>query len=272
MSSFKITSIWQPAVLIHGWHKEAFISVFIRFNKLQVQAKMSTKVDLSEKLISMIREREMLWNWRDPNYHNKERRKVLWAEICNELDSNLEDIYRRWKSLKDTFAREYKKETLFGRKHKWIYYKSLFFLKDRFKYREQNEHDYSGIPLTGVKIEEIDPDGETNQPSSKRKKQKTMPSESVDESLNRSVNIEGNDSDYYFLMSLLPFFKNLKADRKLLTRMKIQQLLCDEQIQHSQQPCPSNSSSAADHQPETATTKNELSSFISTFTVDDTSK
>lgn len=239
---------------------------------------MSTKVDLSEKLISMIREREMLWNWRDPNYHNKERRKVLWAEICNELDSNLEDIYRRWKSLKDTFAREYKKETLFGRKHKWIYYKSLFFLKDRFKYREQNEHDYSGIPLTGPEIEEIKLEAETNQPSSKRltKKQKTMPSESVDELLNRSGNIEANDSDYYFLMSLLPFFKNLKADRKLLTRMKIQQLLCDEQIQHSltvsQQPCSSNSNSAADHQSDTATTKNELSSFISTFTVDDTSK
>nr|CAD7460834.1 unnamed protein product [Timema tahoe] len=40
---------------------------------------------------------------------------------------------------------------------------------------------------------------------------------------------EDNDGDYHFLMSLLPFIKSIPRSRKMVVRLKLQQVLCEEE-------------------------------------------
>lgn len=73
-------------------------------------------------------------------------------------------------------------------------------------------------------------------------------------------NTEIQDEDYFFLMSLLPHLRSISKDRKLQTRIKIQQLIIDEkQLCNFNQ---SNFSSVATPSPSTQDHTND--SFLST--------
>jgi len=48
---------------------------------------MGVEYENQEKLIAVIFERRAIWDFKDPDYHNRERRKALWDEICVELNA-----------------------------------------------------------------------------------------------------------------------------------------------------------------------------------------
>ena len=193
--------------------------------------------------------------------------------------------------------REYKKEKLYGRKNKWIYYESLMFLKDRFKYKNpgmngQNEHDYyeAEVPEKGLKSDEKSTDleaicAELENRARPTKRLKTKASNQTSASGSKSSEVSSSagqnindaeemDPDYYFLMSLLPYMKSVRPERKMDVRMRLQQVFCDEQQQNVQtaqppscNPCSSTSPNGQYHVLTTPSvdSQSELSSYISSF-------
>ncbi|XP_050296731.1 uncharacterized protein LOC126750512 isoform X2 [Anthonomus grandis grandis] len=49
--------------------------------------------------------------------------------------------------------------------------------------------------------------------------------------------VDQEDADYHFLMSLLPYLKNVPEERKMIVRNKLQQVFCDEQYFQQQKSC-----------------------------------
>ncbi|XP_075228519.1 uncharacterized protein LOC142328602 [Lycorma delicatula] len=80
----------------------------------------------SQILIKSIYARPPLWNKNHVSHKDTEVIEGLWNEVSIEVSSPKEVLKSRWKGLRDTFRKEYKKPG----KSKWIHYKNLIFLED----------------------------------------------------------------------------------------------------------------------------------------------
>uniref|UniRef100_A0A1Y1M5B6 BESS domain-containing protein n=1 Tax=Photinus pyralis TaxID=7054 RepID=A0A1Y1M5B6_PHOPY len=133
---------------------------------------------------------------------------------------------------------------------KWPYFNMLLFLKDTMTSRIlagnvpniPAVNEISDVEVGDVEEQELEPtatpttdnDIENKNITKKMKKRKTP--NDIDEKL---LEIEEkklkyferntNDDDYQFLMSLLPYLKDVSKTRKLIVRAKLQQVLIDEQ-------------------------------------------
>ncbi|XP_014233255.1 probable E3 ubiquitin-protein ligase bre1 [Trichogramma pretiosum] len=87
----------------------------------------------NEILIDEIRARKALWMRTHDQHHSNLLTAPLWDEIANILDSTPENVKRRWKSMKDHYRRELKKEMTdpASPKSPWPYYKKMKFMKSQ---------------------------------------------------------------------------------------------------------------------------------------------
>ncbi|XP_073986798.1 uncharacterized protein [Rhodnius prolixus] len=115
-----------------------------------------------EKLISAVFAHECLWNQAHPDHHNRFVLEKEWEEVSTSLNSKktigvvkyniflfTEDIIKsKWKYCRDTFRKEFAKrpkprsgsEAGTEIESKWVYFKSLLFLKDQFTTRNSTSN------------------------------------------------------------------------------------------------------------------------------------
>ncbi|XP_018396292.1 PREDICTED: uncharacterized protein LOC108774639 [Cyphomyrmex costatus] len=99
---------------------------------------MNEKIRLEEQLISEVRQRPPLWNFKLPLIERGIRRKeILWEEISIRLNRimSTKEFKKKWKSLCDSFRAHCKKKKLpsgsaASSSSSWVHYNSMQFLLD----------------------------------------------------------------------------------------------------------------------------------------------
>lgn len=91
-------------------------------------------------LINLYRDRPILWDCRQRDYKDRNKKLDAMLEIAVSFGVNKEEVQRKIKNLVCHFLREVKKERESNKsgagrddmyKSKWIFYDNLLFLKDR---------------------------------------------------------------------------------------------------------------------------------------------
>lgn len=95
-----------------------------------------------QRLISEVHARPAIWDQKNVNYHNRDVILKMWREIARSCEVSTDVAKSKWKHLRDNFRNELKK-TYRGKcdgganEHdsKWVWFKSLFFLRDQMNSR-----------------------------------------------------------------------------------------------------------------------------------------
>lgn len=176
---------------------------------------------------------------------------------------SVDEIKKKLRGLRDTFGKELKKHI--NKKSgqaadaepdsKWPYFKLLLFLRNTMSRRDLKSSvpdtdeisdgedsastcsDY--LPPSASSGQSLKPSGELTPKkifkSPKKKIKRRQPDEidtrllQIEEEKLKCFQESANDPDAQFLMSLLPFLKDIPKHRKLMVRAKLQQILIDEQ-------------------------------------------
>uniref|UniRef100_A0A6P7FYR8 Uncharacterized protein LOC114335662 n=1 Tax=Diabrotica virgifera virgifera TaxID=50390 RepID=A0A6P7FYR8_DIAVI len=62
-----------------------------------------------ELLINAVREQKLLWNKKHKDYRNRLLARRAWKRVADGLGCTSADAQKKWKNLRDSFARELKK-------------------------------------------------------------------------------------------------------------------------------------------------------------------
>ncbi|XP_022830914.1 uncharacterized protein LOC111359557 [Spodoptera litura] len=201
----------------------------------------------TEQFINLVHEHKCLWDLNDSNYRKRGYQDAAWLKISKEMDIPLYTLKKKWRGLRDTFGIELKKidskilsgEATTDTESKWAHYKHMLFLRDIMKKRSISKTSANFL-TESIKEEEdtnISSYSDNFQPS---------PSPCQSTIAFKPLQIEENnlkcfpeityDSDAQFLMSLLPFLKDIPKHRKLHVRAKLQQVFIDELDVHNSDP------------------------------------
>ncbi|XP_020293433.1 uncharacterized protein LOC109859507 isoform X2 [Pseudomyrmex gracilis] len=96
-----------------------------------------------QRLINEVRARPAIWDQKNVNYHNRDVILKMWREIARSCEVSTDVAKSKWKHLRDNFRNELKKtyrgkcDGIGGTEHdsKWVWFKSLFFLRDQMNSR-----------------------------------------------------------------------------------------------------------------------------------------
>ncbi|VVC88926.1 uncharacterized protein LOC126970093 [Leptidea sinapis] len=221
--------------------------------KLLMSKRRTIDVDMN-KLIDLVKVREIIWNRQLKGHHNWYKLDEAWKEVSLELGVTRDEARLKWKYLRDQARKEVRKG-----ESEWEYSSKLQFLVNQFFDNDDNEgHEDTYIPDYEI------PDPNTNyyanldEPSTAAVDEPddiivndiTVVNETSardddfdefdtkpiiletdfydeDEEPLRSASNEGaaKDEDVGFFDSILPHVKKLAPAKKLMLRMKIQELV-----------------------------------------------
>ncbi|XP_028140030.2 uncharacterized protein LOC114334191 [Diabrotica virgifera virgifera] len=217
---------------------------------------MEFTIDVKQ-LIEAVQQRPCIWDIDDNDYTDKEIKKRSWEEIVNifipKKDATLTEkrefglqLHRRWKSLRDSFARELrtqKKIKSQGGQRKrpvYVYFNRLSFLEKSvvtqpFTNSSKTDDDQN--------LETTSPNGrsppqKSTKPASKRKKLDPVPAgeklviaaeNNVQTRQEREGDVE-NDSDRLFLLSLVDPLKRIPQYARFGVKRKLMDCL-DRELQ-----------------------------------------
>ncbi|EZA58415.1 hypothetical protein X777_01372 [Ooceraea biroi] len=96
-----------------------------------------------QRLINEVHARPAIWDQKNVNYHNRDVILKMWREIARACEVSTDVAKSKWKHLRDNFRNELKKtyrgkcDGGNGTEHdsKWVWFKSLFFLRDQMNSR-----------------------------------------------------------------------------------------------------------------------------------------
>ncbi|XP_059058718.1 uncharacterized protein LOC131852100 [Achroia grisella] len=210
--------------------------------KLLMNKRRTIDVDM-HKLIDLVQARDIIWNRQLKGHHNWYKLDESWKEIALELGVTRDEARLKWKYLRDQARKEIRKQG-----SEWEYLPKLQFLTNQF-------NDYEGTELQDPDLDQDDhfsQDFEPDQSSSYYNIEPVANDVSVkedefDEFDTKPIIMEtdfyddddeapkstGNgepseptkDEDIGFFNSLLPHVKKLGPAKKLMLRMKIQELV-----------------------------------------------
>ncbi|CAK1546674.1 unnamed protein product [Leptosia nina] len=202
-------------------------------------------VDMN-KLIDLVRIREIIWNRQLKGHHNWYKLDEAWKEIAVELGVTRDEARLKWKYLRDQARKEMRKE-----ESDWELLPKLQFLANQFfdnegndlgddtysqdfDAPEQSSSYYTNVeeePAAADEPEVIDePPIKDDEFDEFDMKPIIMETEFYDddEGIQKCASTEGEvtkDEDIGFFNSLLPHVKKLGPAKKLMLRMKIQELV-----------------------------------------------
>lgn len=101
-----------------------------------------------EKIIELVRAKEVLWNLSDTNYKNNKFKAVQWKAISNELNMPIANVKTKWRSIRDTYARNLTKrggveQTTEDCEIGYKYAAQLKFLRPHLRHRSSNKSYYA---------------------------------------------------------------------------------------------------------------------------------
>ncbi|CAL1546627.1 unnamed protein product [Lymnaea stagnalis] len=196
------------------------------------------------KLICLVHHRRPLWDATCKNYQNREMARQLWQEIGVELDNTIQTVKMKWQNLRDTFRKEYRKCSRENAPQStWKFYKQLLFLVDGFCKKDLcYGTDTSESSFKMQKLVDVKKPDALNQLKSLDQTQTNQLGKVYSRRNSLKLKDIKRDEDYYFLMSLLPYLRDVPKRRKLATRIRLQQVLLEESKQEKQSPNASESS------------------------------
>ncbi|CAK1595419.1 unnamed protein product [Parnassius mnemosyne] len=206
--------------------------------KLLMNKRRTIDVDMN-KLIDLVRPRDLIWNRQLKGHHNWYKLDESWKEIAQELGVTRDEARLKWKYLRDQARKEVRKQD-----SEWEYLPKLQFLTNQFNDYESNDNteeqysqDYETIePPASYYVE---PTNEVSEVSVKEDDFDEFDTKPIimetdfyddDDEAQRSAAISestepAKDEDIGFFNSLLPHVKKLGPAKKLMLRMKIQELV-----------------------------------------------
>ncbi|KYN14588.1 hypothetical protein ALC57_13200 [Trachymyrmex cornetzi] len=116
-------------------------------------------LNLDEIIIEFVRENRCLYDKRDVNFKNIRKKKDLWQKLsenlrnCYTLNMSVEEIERRWSSLRDMFSRENRRQMLppsgsgYEPRKEWELYRNMLFLVPHIAHRKLISSFYTFIYL-----------------------------------------------------------------------------------------------------------------------------
>ncbi|XP_013193393.1 uncharacterized protein LOC106137160 [Amyelois transitella] len=214
--------------------------------KLLMNKRRTIDVDMN-KLIELVQPRDLIWNRQLKGHHNWYKLDESWKEIAQELGVTRDEARLKWKYLRDQARKEIRKQS-----SEWEYLPKLQFLTNQFNDYEANDlqdqdqdhdHDadysqdydadqgssyYIEPPPPSVSVSVKEDDQEFDEFDTKPVIMETDFYDDDDEaqkSANPDPNEPAKDEDIGFFNSLLPHVKKLGPAKKLMLRMKIQELV-----------------------------------------------
>uniref|UniRef100_A0A0K8VZS6 Transcription factor Adf-1 n=1 Tax=Bactrocera latifrons TaxID=174628 RepID=A0A0K8VZS6_BACLA len=94
----------------------------------------------NQQLIELVKEHPVLYDkYKIRDSKNLTLKNDAWHDISESMGISEEICYKRWKKLRDRFAREYRHQKIYPeRSVTWVYFQDLSFLEDHYR---------KGIPL-----------------------------------------------------------------------------------------------------------------------------
>lgn len=229
----------------------------------------------TKQLIEAVKQRPPLWDRHHEMRLDRGINQMLWEEVAVIIGESEKILRPKFKSLKDTYRREWKKKRINQNYDTpWIHYKQMAFLSDQIiaKDIDLSNTPHIGdenIPKVEIVYETIDVDEASSatppQVKTRSKNKNNQPNYQYTCNDNEAQNsddtfCENNqqfelvnvrtveedamdcgvvsnttdtyqqteDEDMCFFKSLLPHVKQLSSRRKLLLRMKIQEMVYKE--------------------------------------------
>ncbi|XP_014255743.1 uncharacterized protein LOC106670171 [Cimex lectularius] len=204
-----------------------------------------TEMD-SVRLIDLIQPQEPLWNPKNPFYHNREKKNMLWTYIAAEMGFTREAVKTKWCSLRDSFRRELKKRSDPDHTGQgWSLFEKMSFLTNVSGIQKDfNDYSFSQPSMNshqfGEYIAEPEPSTSdqlsidvTQEEQDNIPKEMYMPPYGTSNLYNKMMvtkrlrKEQKKDEDYHFLMSLFSSLKRIPAQRKLEARIKMMRVVSE---------------------------------------------
>ncbi|XP_041984271.1 uncharacterized protein LOC121736869 [Aricia agestis] len=212
--------------------------------KLLMNKRRTIDVDMN-KLIDLVKERELIWNRQLKGHHNWYLLDENWKEIAQELGVTRDEARLKWKYLRDQARKEIRKS-----ESEWSYLPKLEFLTNQFYEYEGGEtvddnyydntldYEAEAAPATDFFPEQSEAATSEAPPTSSNVKDDEfdefdtkpviMETDFYDDdhpTANSTISETPKDEDVGFFDSLIPHVRKLPPAKKLMLRMKIQELV-----------------------------------------------
>ncbi|XP_014250355.1 uncharacterized protein LOC106667143 [Cimex lectularius] len=225
----------------------------------------------SEKLIRLVFERKSLWDLKQPQHYVRNVTTKLWAEVADEMEKPVDEVKRKWRRLRDSFRREFKKAyceqtgSVSEKMKTWPLFSQMSFLLDVVALKKSQpfiEEQLTVIEQCEVienpsySIEHPICDGEAQltliespkfsilphemfkSPAKKKKKNNYEEQFYIESEKSVFEQDNNQDSDFQFLASLLPYLRDVPGHKKLKVRAELLNVFIIEQEERdaNQQP------------------------------------
>ncbi|XP_011196640.1 transcription factor Adf-1 isoform X1 [Zeugodacus cucurbitae] len=124
----------------------------------KMDANLETQFDLN--LIEAVKQNPVIYDRSHYNYKHFVRKAQTWKQIAELLGVPEQKCTKRWKSLRDKFAREMK----LCQESRWRYFKQMQFLVDSIRqYRESLLGKCNNVQQTTNQVAQVDPNQQQQQ-------------------------------------------------------------------------------------------------------------